>query len=239
MPATPGKSTNRQVWLLPAVSLAVVAALVVAIWWFATGSGQETEDGAAAETAVQDQQVHPEFERRDPDDPFSAGPVDAPVGLVVFSDYQCPYCAQWNHQTMPAMMDKAEAGELRIEWRDVNILGPESELAARASYAAALQDSYWEYHDALFAGGDRRPANQLTEDGLVGIAGELGLDEEQFREDLDSSEARTTVAQNEQFGRSLGVPSTPVFILAGEPIAGAQPPEVFVEAVERALAENE
>src|SRR5699024_2102808 len=123
-------------------------------------------------------------------DVLAAGPVDAPVGLVIFSDYQCPYCAQWNHDTLPEMMAYAEAGDLRIEWRDVHFFNPSfTDRAARAAYAAGSQDQFWDYHDALFPDGELRDESELGRDGLIELAQELGLDTEQFEQDLDSEEA--------------------------------------------------
>src|SRR5699024_1153292 len=145
-------------------------------------------DGEAAPTEVQGA-VEPDLtdiERRDENDPLTAGPVDAPVGLVVFSDYQCPFCAQWNHDTLPVLMERAEAGELRIEWRDVNVFGDASVQASKAAYAAAMQDSYWEYHHALYPEGETR--DDLSQDALVSLAGDLGLDTRQFAADMASEE---------------------------------------------------
>lgn len=174
-------------------------------------------------------------ETRDEEDLLAAGPVDAPVVLVVFSDYQCPFCARWSEQTLPSMMEHVEAGDLRIEWRDVNVFGPASERAARASYAAALQGAFWEYHDALFEGGERRSADELSEEALVALADELGLDTDRFAADLGSEETAEVISANEQLGFDLGATFTPVFILGGQPIVGAQPTEVFEEAFPVAL----
>lgn len=162
--------------------------------------------------------------------------MDAPVTLVVFSDYQCPFCAKWSHDTLPLMMEYVEAGDLRIEWRDVNVFGPASERAARASYAAALQGAFWEYHDALYAGGEKRSEADLSEDALITLAGELGLDTERFVTEMNADSTASQIGENEQLGLDLGAYSTPVFLMGGQPLVGAQPSEVFVDAFDQALA---
>lgn len=176
------------------------------------------------------------IERRDEADVLTAGPVDAPVALVVFSDYQCPYCARWHEETLPVMLERAEAGELRIEWRDLNIFGEASERAARASYAAALQGSFWTYHDELYPDGQIRRPDQLTDDALVALAGQVGLDTAQFAKDMTSAQTQEQVRQNAQLGLDLGAYSTPTFVLDGQPLVGAQPTQVFVDALDAALA---
>lgn len=175
------------------------------------------------------------METRDPEDLLALGPVDAPVGLIIYSDYQCPYCARWSHDTLPLMIEAAQAGDLRIEWRDVNIFGEPSENAARATLAAAMQDKMWEFHDALFVNGTTRSGPELERDGLIAIAGELGLDTEQFAADFDSEAVIAQIRANAEAGRSIGVASTPAFLLGGQPIVGAQPTEVFRAALAQAL----
>lgn len=236
--------TNR--WLVPAIVIAVAIVLIGAV----VVTNQDTNSGGAAAGA----QVGPEapsqestapdltvVETRDEADPLAVGPVDAPVGLVVFSDYQCPFCAQWSAETLPVMMEHVEAGDLRIEWRDLNLFGPASERASRAAYAAALQgeDAYLEYHHALFANGENRSAEELSDEALTALAGDIGLDTEKFTTDFTSPETEEVVAGNAQLGIDLGAYSTPAFIVGGQPIMGAQPTEVFQSAVELALADEE
>lgn len=241
-------------WAVPVAVLAVLALLITVVLNLGSGSaGSEsgadsTAPGAdsavgeagseAAPTEVQGV-VQPDLtdiERRDEADPLTAGPVDAPVVLVVFSDYQCPYCARWSEDTLPVMMERAEAGELRIEWRDVNIFGDASERASRAAYAAALQGTYWEFHDALYPEGDTRSEGDLSQEALVALADELGLDIDQFTADMASADTGEQIEANATLGLDLGAYSTPAFILAGQPIVGAQPTEVFVDALDAALA---
>lgn len=178
-------------------------------------------------------------EARDPEDLLAAGPVDAPVVLVVFSDYQCPFCAHWSHDTLPLMMEHAEAGDLRIEWRDVNVFGEVSERASRASYAAALQDSFWEYHEALYPEGQMRSEGELSEDALLALAVDLGLDGDQFTADMNSPETAAQIEENAQLGLDLGAYSTPSFLLGGEAIVGAQPTDIFTATFDAALAAAE
>jgi protein-disulfide isomerase len=230
------------------VPLAVVVAAVVLIVLAQMRGGSEdpgaavpagsslTQDGPVARVIEPEQEPTVDLERRDPQDPLAAGPVDAPVVLVAYSDYQCPFCALWVEQTEPTMMELVEAGDLRIEWRDVNVFGPDSERAAQAAYAAGLQGRFWEYHQRLYAGGEKRTPSELTEAALVDLAAELGLDVDRFTTDLRSGEVAEAVQRNEDEGLSIGAYSTPTFLIDGRPVVGAQPTEVFVDAVQDALA---
>ncbi|MFK4760131.1 DsbA family protein [Microbacterium sp. ZW T5_45] len=241
----PKTSRKASGWLVPA-GILLIAALLLALVVLqvrdqttppAAEAGGETMDGL---TAVPPERPElKEIERRDPDDVEAAGPEDAPVALVVFSDYQCPFCAKWSQDTLPEMMEYAEAGDLRIEWRDINMYGEPSERAARAAHAAGLQGQYWEFHDALYAGGEHRPADQLTDEALQDLAGQLGLDVDRFVADMGSAAVREQVEKTAQEGRDLGVTGTPSFILDGRAVVGAQPSSVFTDIIENALSEKD
>jgi len=126
-----------------------------------------------------------------------------------------------------------ENGTLRIEWRDFPYLGPESTTAARAGRAAAAQDRFWEFHDAMYE--DQPPPNsgKITEDYLVDVAERVGLDVEEFRRDMSSKESARAVQRDFQEGQSIGVTGTPAFLVNGQPVMGAQPTDVFVELIEQ------
>lgn len=247
MPA-PSSRAPRRTWLLPLMVVAGAAALLGVILALNQNGQTATEGEALPEGELVTPSPAPpaevedpsapdlsDVERRDADDLLAAGPVDAPVALVIFSDYQCPFCATWSSETLPLMMEHADAGDLRIEWRDVNVFGPASERASRASYAAAEQGAFWEYHDALFAGGEARSEGELDEPALTDLAAELGLDLEQFEEDLHSAATAEQIGANQQLGLDLGAYSTPAFVLGGQPIVGAQPTEVFLDAFDAAM----
>lgn len=84
-----------------------------------------------------------------------------------------------------------------------------------------------------------RSGQGLSEESLVELAGQIGLDTEQFAADMNSEQVAETIAENAQQGIDLGAMSTPAFIIGGTPTAGAQPTEVFTELVDQALAESE
>src|SRR5699024_305174 len=238
-------------WAVPLGIVVAVSAPIGGVLWMPQDPSEPPAQGGAAGTPSADAPAaveHPESvaapdlsseEGRDPDDLLAEGPADAPVVLVVFSDYQCPYCAKWSHETLPELREYVERGELRIEYRDVNIYGEDSERAARASLAAAMQGKHAEYHARLFEDGEIRSSGELDRESLVALAEELGLDAEQFEADMDSEEVETTIAENAQQGIELGAMSTPAFIIGGTPTVGAQPTEVFTQMVDEALAESE
>lgn len=242
------RASHRNLWLLPILVGAGVIVVLAGVFWFAFGgsdseSTAETEQGNSdggvvdiVEPENSDQVDLTHVEQRDPDDPLAIGGVDAPVTLVVFSDYQCPYCASWSEDTLPVMMDYVDVGDLRIEWRDLNVYGALSEQASKASFAAGLQDKFWQFHDELFLDGEIRSEGQLTQDAMLEIADNLGIDTEQFIEDMRSDVVNEQIQANEALGTDLGAYSTPAFVLGGQPMLGAQPTNVFVDAMEDALA---
>lgn len=251
------QETSRSRFIVPIVIVVVTVALIALVWFLQSDKSkdaaeevapqqsqeqveteEETSEPSAAEPedSAADDQDFTLLEWRDPDDPMAVGPVDAPVGLVIFTDYQCMYCGKWNQDTLPTMLEYADAGDLRIEWHDANIFGLASEQAARAAYSAALQGKFLEYNDALFPDGNKRSESELSADALIELAGELGLDVEQFTADMEAQTTIDYVLASATFANSVGVASTPTFTLGGTPIVGAQPTEVFVEAFQKALA---
>lgn len=240
-------------WLVPTLVVVIAVLLIAVVLLMYRGNASDTAEGvsAAATAATSDSASGTaagsgsadsdliSVEARDPSDPVAVGDVNAPVGLVVFSDYQCPFCAKWSDETLPEMMKHVEDGNLRIEWREVNIFGEPSERGARAAYAAGLQDAYLEYHNALFANGEKPSDDLLSEEGLIKLAGELGLDKAKFTSDFQSDETAAAISQHAQLGIDLGAYSTPAFLMGGQPIMGAQPASVFEAAFEQALAAKE
>lgn len=228
--------SSVQSWFIP-IGIVVIAGLLITLIILqlsGTAGGQAASaEGASIEPTETDFSF---VETREEGDVQAAGPTDAPVGMVVYSDYQCPFCARWTNDTLPELMPYAERGDLRIEWRDVNQYGENSERAALAAHAAGLQGKFWEYHALLFPDGGHLQPEQLTEEALIDLAQQLGLDAEQFAQDLTSSETQELIQQYAAQGRELGVSGPPTFVLGGEPIVGAQPPDVFIDALHDALA---
>lgn len=174
---------------------------------------------------------------RDPDDLLAEGPVDAPVVMVMFTDYQCPFCAHWHYKTAPVLREYVDRGELRIEYRDVNVYGEDSERAARASLAAAMQGRYQEFQDVMFADGQIRYSDELTESALLEVAAGLGLDVDRFEQDMNSQKVADVIDANAQQAVDIGATATPIFIIDGTLIVGGQSTDLFTEMIDEALAE--
>jgi protein-disulfide isomerase len=122
--------------------------------------------------------------RREAGDPRAMGEVDAPVVMVSYSDFPCPFCGKFARDTESVLTERyVDEGTLRIEWRDL----------ARAGWAAGAQGKFWAFHDAMYA--DQQPPNsgKLTPAYLTGIAEKVGLDVARFREDMASEEASSAV----------------------------------------------
>ena len=230
------KHTDRQRMVLPVV-VAVAAALVAVVMAMAGASGSDDDAVRAATERPQagtEPAAGPETRGAGP---MAKGSADAPVVMVMYSEFQCPFCGKYARDTEPELVERfVEDGTLRIEWRDLPYLGAESLQAAVAGRAAAEQDAFWELADALYA--DQAPPNsgRLTAEHLVEVASGLGLDAERFRADMDDEALVDDIRADVDEAVGLGVTGTPAFFVNGQVIMGAQPTQVFVEAIERAAA---
>ena len=143
----------------------------------------------------------------DPDRDHIRGPADAPVTLVEYGDFECPYCGQAEPVVRELLSD---FGDVRYVWRHLplNDVHPHAQAAAEAAEAAADQGKFWEMHDLLFQHQDGLGASDL-----VGYAGELGLDVEQFEEDLRRHAGAGHVAGDVDSADLSGVSGTPTFFV--------------------------
>jgi protein-disulfide isomerase len=170
------------------------------------------------------------------DDDAYRGPADAPVVIVEFSDFQCGFCGRFYEQTLPLILETYPQ-EVKFVYRDFPIFGEDSIRAAMAAECAEEQNSFWEMHNRLFAIHDAAERVELTEDTLVGFAGELDLDTVSFRECLVSGRYREEVERDGQAAQVWGFGGTPGYIINGKVYTiGAQPFDVFQGIIEAELA---
>ena len=241
-PLVPSTGPGRA--LAAAVLLVVAGALLTTAILTAGGSGPGSRPAAAGSPSAPSASTDPgtaeraALARRRPGDPFAQGPADAPVVLIEYADFQCPFCRQFALTTEKQLVRQyVDTGRLRIEWRDFPIFGPESEQAARAAWAAGRQGRFWPYYRTLFEhASERRNSGAFSEDNLVAMARAAGIANlTKFRADYGSDAARQAVEHDSQEGQALGIPSTPAFLVNGVPILCAQPLDQFRQAIDQAL----
>jgi protein-disulfide isomerase len=161
----------------------------------------------------------------------SLGPDDAPITIVEFSDFQCPFCKRFHDETYQSLLD-AYPGQIRFVYRNLPLtsIHPDAMSAAVASLCANDQNVYWDYHDKLFS------SELLNRDVYVQYANELNLDAEKFSACLESGKFDEFISQDMDFAFNLGVQSTPTFFINGLAIVGAQPLTSFQNLIDKELA---
>jgi protein-disulfide isomerase len=206
----------------------------------AEGQGAQdgvTQDGAAQTLTAEQEEILLGLQRREEGDPLAVGAVDAPVVLIEYADYRCPYCASWAREVKPGLQPFVDDGTLRIEFRDAIVFGEESALVAVAARAAGEQGLYWEYHDAIFAASPTSGQADLPKERLVELAEEVDVpDLDRFEADLSSQELLDAVQADMAEAAGIGIRSTPTFVVNTVPVRGAQPLEVFTDLVEQQAA---
>ncbi len=165
---------------------------------------------------------------------MALGNPAAPVTIVEFTDYQCPFCARHVQQTLPQIIrELIETGRVYYIMKDFPLdqLHPQARAAAVAARCAGEQEADWPMHDLLFARQQNWSGQANVNAIFASYAAELGLNEAAFGECLSSGRYDAAVEQNLQEGLSLGVRGTPAFFINGFPISGAQPFNLFAYAV--------
>jgi protein-disulfide isomerase len=178
------------------------------------------------------------------DDPIR-GDQNAPITIVEFSDFQCPFCARFQIQTLPLILEQyVDTGKVKFVYRDFPIQNshPNAMPAAVASECAHEQDKYWQYHDALFE--NQGVWNKVENTSAITIfkefATKLDLNQDQFDSCLDSGKYIEEISNDLKDGKSYGVTGTPGFFIGNEEIGfvkinGAQPFEAFKSIIDSQL----
>jgi protein-disulfide isomerase len=244
---TAGGTTRH---LLPAaVLLLLVLAAFAAGWWLGRAARLDTElevrlarleerleavraapgpapaGPAAASTGFASREVH----AVDLGDSPVAGAPDAPVTIVEFADFECPYCAS-AHPTIERLLAEY-AGKVRLVFKHNPLPAHKNALLAhRAAVAAHRQGKFWEMHDLLFSS-----QQKLDRETLVAHAQALGLDLRSFEEVLDSPESTQAVSADMSQAGRLGIRGVPAFFINGRFLPGAQPLQVFQELIDEEL----
>ncbi|UNK69449.1 thioredoxin domain-containing protein [Microbacterium sp. H1-D42] len=233
---------NRRRILIIALAGAALIAVVLIASLTRPGQGEPSAAPPAAgeqtPTAEESEAPQlPDLSRRVDGDIAAIGDVDAPVVLIEYADYRCPYCGVFAMETLPQIVSEyVDAGQLRVEWRDIPIFGEDSMNAAVAARAAGQQGLFWEYQHAVYAfQGDGR--KDLPREQLLAFAVEIGVpDQAAFAAALDDPTLQQAVAVDAQEAQSLGVQSTPTFLIGQTPVMGAQPIDSFRQVIDAELA---
>jgi protein-disulfide isomerase len=162
------------------------------------------------------------------------GPKDAPIVLIEFSDYQCPFCGR-SQAAVQQVLEKYDGKVLHV-FMDFPLaqIHPNAQPAAVAARCAGEEGKYWDYHKVLF---ERQ--KELSAENFKKWAADLGLDKDKFDQCLDSKKHDAVIQESVKAGAAVGVTGTPGFFVNGISIKGAQPFEVFQTTIETELARKQ
>jgi len=165
------------------------------------------------------------------EDAYAFGPEDAPITIVEFGDFQCPFCRRWHAEVYEALL-ASYPGQIRIVYRHLPLtsIHPDAFAAAEASMCAGEQDSFWQYNDKLFS------SETLGSEVYAQYAQELNLDMTAFEACLTEHRYQLAIQKDSDFAVDLGIRSTPTFFINGLAIVGAQPLNVFQQVIDKELA---
>jgi protein-disulfide isomerase len=231
-PAAAGqrRALDRRWWIaIGAVALAIVAALVT-VSVLTAGSDEETgaDGGAAAGTTLPGAEEVEALLGGIPQDVEALGEADAPVTLVVYADPQCPACAGFAAETLPELVETyVRPGDVRIVYRGVPIIGPDSETGLSAAYAAGLQNKLWQFSDITYVNQGEENSGWLDDEFVRAAAASVeGLDVERVMEERDSAEVEELLQAARADAEAIGLEGTPTFQVGktggelGEPVLG-------------------
>jgi protein-disulfide isomerase len=160
------------------------------------------------------------------------GPANAKVKIVEFSDFQCPYCKQWNDTTLDPLR-KQYGDKVVIYYRHYPLtsIHPEAMNGAIAAECASAQGKFWEMHDALF-----RTQSLISVDNSESLAGTLGLDTQKFNDCMSTNPYKDNISADMADAETYGVSGTPTFFVNGVRLVGALPLAQFTAVIDQELA---
>lgn len=167
-------------------------------------------------------------------DDYRLGDPEAPIKMVEFSDYRCPYCARFATDTLPILMEMYD-GYLEFVYRDYIIFGEPSLLASQGAYCADEQGRFWDFHDMIFTS-QVQEGIEITSEAMISFADNLELDNEQFTTCLNDQTVQDVIISNVVDASTLlGRAPTPTFLVNGRRVVGAMPLESFIQIINEEL----
>ena len=222
--------------VLTVLAFAAGVLLGYVVWGVDSPSGAATAQtanqpsGPVVEAPVTEQ---PEFKRYNipTENAYAIGPVDAPITIVEFSDYQCPFCRRWHNEVYEPLL-AAYPGKIRLVYRHFPLasIHPDATSAAEASMCAGEQDAFWPFHEKLFS------SETLGNRIYIQYAQDLSLNMNKFESCMNDRKYQQVVDDDVNFAVDLGIRSTPTFFINGLAVVGAQPLDVFQQVIDKELA---
>jgi len=165
------------------------------------------------------------------------GDSNAKITILEWGDYQCTFCYKFHQSTLDIIDDDfIKTGKVKLVFKDFTLNGPDSILAAEASYCAEDQEKYWQYHHELYNNWGGEKTGWITRDSLDRFAITVKLDLLEFNTCLDEHKYQNRVITNYEFGKEIGIDATPSFLIFNDQkiikIRGNQPLEVFLKTID-------
>lgn len=238
-PPVKGKrsTSSNRFWLyVSAGVLVIVAAVALIVASLVGGDDKKTPPAAIDGTATQ------QLLGGIPQKATALGSPDAPVTLVEFADPQCPFCAKFDVSVLPELIDKyVTTGKLRVEYRALPIIGPDSSTGLKAIYAAGNQAKAWNMTDLLYQNQGGENDGWLTEPFVKTVAQAIpGLDVDTLMKDLESQQVNDAIRMSIQDAQSLGFDTTPSFQIGptGGELTSLGPQKLEVENFTKLIDEQ-
>lgn len=236
-----GEKRSPQGYFLPA-SILIAGILISGSVMYLVGTlngsgGKVAQITPLSEETQNPPGVLPEISTRD----VILGDPNAPVAVVEYGDYQCPFCGKFFEESEQAIREQyVKSGKVKMIFRNFQFLGPESVVAAEAAECAKDQSQFWAYHDALYtaeiADGQEHNGN-LDRKLFVKLAENLKLDTKAFASCFDAQKYTNQIKEDIANAQAAGINSTPIVFVNGKKFVGALPFEQFKQAIDEALAQ--
>jgi len=238
----PKKESYNSQSILTALSFLVLGATIALVGTSISESSQTN----LGEVVVEDESGTEEqiIINVDEDDDAVMGVEDAPILMVEFSDYQCPFCRKFYNETLPQIKENyIDTGLVKFVYRDLPLVSlghSDATPAANAAECAREQegdDMYFAYHDLIFEGQNELGNGTVAIPGesLYAYAEELGLDMDEFTSCQEDMDYQDEIDADTAVARSIGIGGTPAFVINGEVVTGAYPYETFEALFEQLL----
>jgi protein-disulfide isomerase len=220
-------SMTLRLGLLAGLAVIVVLVAVVVAGSGGGSSSQKNTTPAAAESAL----------KGIPQSGIALGSPKAPVTMVEFADLQCPFCAQYQRDVFPTLLNRyIRTGKLRVELHLLRFIGPDSDRLARVAAAASQQNRMFQFVDLAYARQGAENSGYATQQFIDKLAADAGL-----KQTSAGSAANQQVSQSERIAKTLGINSTPSFLIGptGGPFQRLEPsqltPGAFIPAIQQEL----